>query len=250
MGRKERPLGPGPLHDFAWDLRELRAGTGMTYRTLARRAGFSASALSAAASGEMLPTLDVLLAYVGACGGEPTAWEQRWQELAASQRRTELGPRNDTAAGAGTLEVTPPVAAPALVALSSAAAVPAELSPALPQLPAWAPTWTSAPAPVEAPATPPTPAQETPPAQAEPGRGGKHSSGRRRGPVLPVRLGLAPIILATTAIVIYSVLLPASDTTQLVPPKTKAPIVTLPVPHSHTAASSPRVAQPGSTGLL
>src|SRR5216683_3084430 len=88
MGRRERPLESGPLHDFARELRELRAATGLTYRALARKAGYSASALSAAASGDGLPTLDVLLAYAGACGADMAAWEQRWREVAATLRRT------------------------------------------------------------------------------------------------------------------------------------------------------------------
>ncbi len=88
MGRRERPLSPGPLHDFAYDLRELRAATGLTYRALERKAGYSASALSAAASGDALPTLNVLLAYVQACGGHPDVWEERWHALAATLSRT------------------------------------------------------------------------------------------------------------------------------------------------------------------
>ena len=83
MSRRECPVRPGPAHQFATDLRALRAGTGLTYRALARRAGYSYSTLSAAASGEALPTLEVTLAYVGACGGDMAAWEQRWHALAA-----------------------------------------------------------------------------------------------------------------------------------------------------------------------
>jgi transcriptional regulator with XRE-family HTH domain len=86
MGRRERQLTPGPLRDFAHDLRKLRSDSGMTYRELARRAGYSASALSAAASGQALPTQDVLLAYVGACGAETKGWERRWHELLAAGR--------------------------------------------------------------------------------------------------------------------------------------------------------------------
>ncbi|OLB74135.1 MAG: hypothetical protein AUI14_24510 [Actinobacteria bacterium 13_2_20CM_2_71_6] len=46
MGRQEQPLDPeaGPLQTFAYDLRQLRRATGSPgYRTLARRAGYSAS---------------------------------------------------------------------------------------------------------------------------------------------------------------------------------------------------------------
>jgi transcriptional regulator with XRE-family HTH domain len=84
MSRHEQPVKPGPLHSFATDLRALRAATGLTYRALARKAGFSSSTLSAAASGVALPTLDVTLAYAGACGGDMPAWEQRWHALATA----------------------------------------------------------------------------------------------------------------------------------------------------------------------
>lgn len=85
MGRRERPLEPGPLQEFAHDLRELRARTGLTYRALSHKARYSPSALSAAASGDSLPTLDVMQAYVAACGGNSAAWEQRWHSLAENQ---------------------------------------------------------------------------------------------------------------------------------------------------------------------
>jgi hypothetical protein len=84
MGRPEKPLRPGPVHNFARDLRQLRHEAGEpSYREMSRKAGFSASALSAAAAGgDMLPSLDVTLAYVGVCRGDQTLWEQRWHELA------------------------------------------------------------------------------------------------------------------------------------------------------------------------
>jgi tetratricopeptide (TPR) repeat protein len=87
VGRQEQPLDPtaGPLHGFAHELRELRHAAGNPgYRTLARRAGYSASALSAAASGRVLPSLAVTLAYVGACDGDTGEWERRWIEVAAT----------------------------------------------------------------------------------------------------------------------------------------------------------------------
>jgi outer membrane protein assembly factor BamB len=92
MGRQERPLQPGPLYDFASDLRKLRQDTGLTYRVLARKAGYSPSALSAAASGDNLPTLDVLLAYVGVCGGDTAHWKRRWQEVSAARTGINPGP--------------------------------------------------------------------------------------------------------------------------------------------------------------
>ena len=86
MGRPERALDPtaGLLQAFAHDLRELRRVAGNPkYRALARHAGYSASSLSAAASGWSVPSLPVTLAYVGSCGGNTAEWEQRWHELVA-----------------------------------------------------------------------------------------------------------------------------------------------------------------------
>lgn len=85
MGRHERPVPDGVLHDFASDLRALRAAAGNpTYRELSERAKYSRSALSAAAGGEVLPTLQVTLAYVQACGGDVDTWRSRWNQAASS----------------------------------------------------------------------------------------------------------------------------------------------------------------------
>jgi WD40 repeat protein len=95
-GRPERPLDPndGPVERLACELRRLRQEAGSpTYRAMARRAGCGASTLSQAASGERLPTLPVLLAYVRACGGEPQPWERRWRQAAreAAGRPAQAG---------------------------------------------------------------------------------------------------------------------------------------------------------------
>ncbi len=84
MARKPRPVDPtaGPLQEFAHDLRMLRDKAGNpTYRSLARTAGFGATTLGEAAGGVRFPSLDVTLAYVGACGGETAEWEERWQQV-------------------------------------------------------------------------------------------------------------------------------------------------------------------------
>ena len=84
VGRQERPLNPaeGTLEAFASDLRSVRRAAGSpSYRALARRAGYSASALAAAASGRTVPSLAVTLAYAGSCGGDSAQWEARWGEL-------------------------------------------------------------------------------------------------------------------------------------------------------------------------
>ncbi|WP_461120818.1 nSTAND1 domain-containing NTPase [Saccharothrix stipae] len=86
MPRGERPLDVGDslLLKFAADLRSLRdkAG-GYSYRQLGARAHYSATTLSDAAGGRKLPTLAVTLAYVRACEGDVTEWEDRWRQVAA-----------------------------------------------------------------------------------------------------------------------------------------------------------------------
>ena len=89
-GRPERPLDPGDgaLSCFARELRQLRAAAGYpSYRDLSRRARFSASVLSAAASGSSLPSLQVTLAYADACGGDLGDWQRRWQATADLARQ-------------------------------------------------------------------------------------------------------------------------------------------------------------------
>ncbi|MFD4855259.1 nSTAND1 domain-containing NTPase [Streptomyces atratus] len=86
MGRREKPLDPaaGAAPRLAYELRKLRGEAGgPTYRAMAERVGFSAPTLSAAASGERVPTLPVLLAYVRACGGDEADWGPRWREATA-----------------------------------------------------------------------------------------------------------------------------------------------------------------------
>lgn len=84
MARAARPVNPedGPVQSLAFDLRALREAAGNpTYRTLAKAAGYSATTLGDAAGGVRFPTLEVTLAYVGACGGDVAAWRERWQAV-------------------------------------------------------------------------------------------------------------------------------------------------------------------------
>ncbi|MET8983134.1 helix-turn-helix domain-containing protein [Streptomyces sp. NPDC004539] len=86
MGRPEKPVDPtaGPIQRLAHELRELRERAGRpTYRRMAGQAHVSTAALAQAASGTRLPSLDVLRAYVRACGGDPAEWETRWREAEA-----------------------------------------------------------------------------------------------------------------------------------------------------------------------
>ncbi|NXY96816.1 hypothetical protein HYE82_20990, partial [Streptomyces sp. BR123] len=106
MARKERPLegDDGPLLRFAAALRRLRHEAGSPpYRRLAVRAHYSVATLSEAAAGRRLPSLDVTLAYVRACGGDTGEWERRWHAVAAelSAGRGEPDDRHDRGQGAG-----------------------------------------------------------------------------------------------------------------------------------------------------
>ncbi|WP_394365540.1 helix-turn-helix domain-containing protein [Streptomyces sasae] len=88
-GRRESPLDPSArlVAGFAFELRKLRAEAGSPrYRVMAQRTGQGASTLSQTAAGERLPSLPVVLAYVGACGGDPQEWEARWRQAAAHFR--------------------------------------------------------------------------------------------------------------------------------------------------------------------
>ncbi|GAA0820905.1 helix-turn-helix domain-containing protein [Streptosporangium amethystogenes subsp. fukuiense] len=90
MGRRERPLDPagGPVPGFAYALRKLRQEAGgLTYRDMARRVGCSVTTLSQAAAGERLPSLQTVLAYVEACGGDLAEWETRWRDVTAELAR-------------------------------------------------------------------------------------------------------------------------------------------------------------------
>ncbi|WP_433179625.1 helix-turn-helix domain-containing protein [Actinoallomurus sp. CA-150999] len=85
MGRREAPVPDGPLKEFALALRALRVNApgAPTYRQLADEAHYSASVLSVAAAGRRLPSLDVTLAFVRACGGDTDEWRERWTSLHA-----------------------------------------------------------------------------------------------------------------------------------------------------------------------
>jgi hypothetical protein len=85
MGRPEKPLDPGdgPVQRLACELRALRADAGSpTYRSMACRAHYSATALAQAAAGDRLPSLAVVLAFARACGGDPDEWQRQWTRAA------------------------------------------------------------------------------------------------------------------------------------------------------------------------
>ncbi|MET9451119.1 nSTAND1 domain-containing NTPase [Streptomyces cinerochromogenes] len=85
-GRREVPVDPaaGPVQRFAQELRKLRQEAGgLTYRVMVQRVGYSVTTLSQAAAGERLPSVQVTLAYVRACGGDEDEWRERWRQAAA-----------------------------------------------------------------------------------------------------------------------------------------------------------------------
>ena len=85
VGRPERPLDPnaGPVQRFGYELRKLRHEAGEpAYRAMAQRVRYSATGLSRAAAGDRLPSRELALAYVAACGGDLEEWARHWQEAA------------------------------------------------------------------------------------------------------------------------------------------------------------------------
>ncbi|MCX4773754.1 helix-turn-helix domain-containing protein [Streptomyces sp. NBC_01285] len=109
-GRPEQPLNPeaGPLERLALDLRALRSRVRLTYAQMAASTRFSQSALSQAAAGQRLPSREVLLAYVRACGGDPRWWEECWERVRQELNRLEEARNADpsTSAGFGGVEAT------------------------------------------------------------------------------------------------------------------------------------------------
>jgi len=104
-GRPERPIDPeaGPVQAFAVALRQLRQQDGgCSYRQLAHRAHYSPAALCQAAAGRTMPSLQLALAYVAACGGDAADWRGRWEHA-----REQLGD-SPIPPGAGELDSPDP----------------------------------------------------------------------------------------------------------------------------------------------
>ncbi len=76
-------IAPDGLEAFARDLRALRAKAELDYEAMAELSHYTMKTLASAAGGLRMPTLPVAVAYVRACGGNVTEWEERWQKLAA-----------------------------------------------------------------------------------------------------------------------------------------------------------------------
>jgi hypothetical protein len=89
-GTKGGPLVPIEMDNvaaFARDLRVQRAKAGLDYPDMAEKSHYTMRTLASAAGGLRLPTLPVLIAYVKACGGDVTEWEERWGKLIKSGKK-------------------------------------------------------------------------------------------------------------------------------------------------------------------
>jgi hypothetical protein len=85
---------------FARDLRVLRSRVGLDYPDMAEKSHYTMRTLASAAGGLRLPTLPVLIAYVNACGGDVTEWEERWGRLTKSGKKSQTAlPSGDESAG-------------------------------------------------------------------------------------------------------------------------------------------------------
>ncbi|MFF8289382.1 protein kinase [Streptomyces sp. NPDC016309] len=98
--------GGGPVVEFAAGLRRLRQEAGNpSYEAMARRVTYGRATLHAAARGHNLPSRDVALAFVRACGGDERAvreWARRWESTKALLERDldHQDARDAAAAGA------------------------------------------------------------------------------------------------------------------------------------------------------
>lgn len=72
------------IADFVADLRRLRQEAGQpSLRKMSEAAHYSHTALSGVLSGGRLPSLDLTLAFVRACGGDEDQWSERWRQTNA-----------------------------------------------------------------------------------------------------------------------------------------------------------------------
>lgn len=102
---------------FLHELRALRDTAGLDHAELAARAHYPTDLLQAAEAGPSLPDLPVLSAYVRACGGTPTDWEDRWRSLTSATNASSglptrsAGTSTAAVAGARAGETVTPVTA-------------------------------------------------------------------------------------------------------------------------------------------
>jgi transcriptional regulator with XRE-family HTH domain len=99
---------------FARDLRVLRSAAGLDYPDMAEKSHYTMRTLASAAGGLRLPTLPVLIAYVKACGGDVSEWEERWGKLIKAGKKGQTAlPAAGSDASAGDPGDVPGGAGPA-----------------------------------------------------------------------------------------------------------------------------------------
>jgi hypothetical protein len=87
--RKER------LAAFVADLERLRREAGQpSLRKMSETGHYSHTALSSVLSGTRLPSRELTLAFVRACGGDENTWQARWQRENAALHPTPAPPAN------------------------------------------------------------------------------------------------------------------------------------------------------------
>jgi hypothetical protein len=87
------------LRRFTAALRQLRLSAEIpSARALAKETFFSHTTIAEALKGTSLPSLEVTLAIVRACGAEPEPWAHRWNELRDAGRPGEMYRGPDSAA--------------------------------------------------------------------------------------------------------------------------------------------------------
>ena len=98
---------------FLRELRQLRIEAGLSHAGLAARAHYPCDVVRAAEAGPSLPGLPVLSAYVRACGGVPSEWEDRWRSLTRTPTLTLLPVRHAGGSEAATAGARAGAAIPA-----------------------------------------------------------------------------------------------------------------------------------------
>lgn len=142
----------GDANRFLRELRQLRREAGLESVELAARAHYPHDVIVAAEAGPGLPELPVLSAYVRGCGGGLAEWEERWRSVTGSPAAAlhlparPAGCSSLAEAGAQAAYDSPAVVDPEhrrriLAAITraatetTAAAIPAQQSPARPPSP-------------------------------------------------------------------------------------------------------------------
>lgn len=74
----------------------MRNQAGLDYPDMAEKSHYTMRTLASAAGGLRMPTLPVLIAYVAACGGDQSEWEERWGKIMKSAGGQDTLPASGT----------------------------------------------------------------------------------------------------------------------------------------------------------